>query len=533
MNLTNLKQFVPSRIFKRGESYFHNGQVQHIKQSKAKTSMFHAQVIGTEHYSVQLNLNDHFDILSSTCDCPYAQKDFCKHQVALCLAIHDTVASPPPLIEEKIPSFKVSPYKDELDKNELNQSKIIVQASINSAKQRGFITYSRSFMALHGAEKTLQLIDQYIEKNRFQMAVVTGLQTLQPVLKALHFSDDSSGNFGDVIQQLQSQIHYAISCGVFTWSSQEKASILKQIIKASENKVYTDWSDSKFELLRSGMTLCEDEKLFNLMSTHLQFLETSLQSTSDYISRFELSRLKILQFNLLSIRKDDQAIEEFLQQNFHLDAMKEIAIERAVVSQNFEEALDIALAGERDHSEYSGLVHKWRIHQYKLHKMMNHLPPQRELAFQLIVNGNVELLNDLKELYCEDEWPEVQENLLSILKSKRAYSAYTTILKQENLFSLMLIFCTENLHELPQHVQWLKAKYPNETKDLYLQWLFEQANNASNRSNYRKVCREIQSFKKLFGDEATAVLVETLLKTYPYRTAFQDELGKINIKKGL
>jgi hypothetical protein len=533
LNLTNLKQFVPSRIFKRGESYFHNGQVQHIKQSKAKTSMFHAQVIGTEHYSVQLNLNDHFDILSSTCDCPYAQKDFCKHQVALCLAIHDTISSPPTITEVKIPPVKVSPYKDTLDKNELSQSKIIVQASINSAKQRGFITYSRSFMALHGAEKTVQLIDQHIETSRLQMAVITGLQTLHPIMKALQFCDDSSGNFGDVIQQLQSQIHYAISCGVFTWSSQEKTSILKQMIKASENKVYTDWSDSKFELLRSGMILCEDDKLFELMSSHLQFLETSLLLTSDYMSRFEHSRLKILQFNLVSIRKDDQAIEEFLQQNFHLDAMKEIAIERAVVSENFEEALDIALAGERDHSEYPGLVHKWRIHQYKLHKMMNHLPPQRELAFQLIVNGNVEFFNALKELYCEDEWPEVQENLLSILKSKRAYSAYTTILKQENLFSLMLLFCTENLHELTHHVQWLKAKYPNETKDLYLQWLFEQANIASNRSNYRKVCREIQSFKKLFGDEATAVLVETLLKTYPYRTAFQDELGKMKIKKGL
>ena len=533
MNLTNLKQFVPSRIFKRGESYFHNGQVQHIKQNKANTSTFHARVIGTEQYSVQLNLNDHFDILSSVCDCPYAQKDFCKHQVALCLAILDTVASPPTIIEVKMPPVKVSPYKDELDKNELSHSKIIVQSSINSAKQRGFINYSRSFMALHGAEKTVQLIDQYIETSRLQMAVVTGIQTLQPVLKALQFSDDSSGNFGDVIRQLQSQIYYAVSCGVFSWSSQEKTSILKQIIKASEHKVYTDWSDSKFELLRAGIMLCEDEKLFDLMSIHLQFLETSLQFTSDYMSRFELSRLKILQFNLLSIRKDDQAIEEFLQQNIHLDAMKEIAIERAVVSQNFEVAMDIALAGERDHSEYPGLVNKWRIHQYKLHKMMNHLPPQRELAFQLIVNNNVEFFNDLKELYSKDEWPDVLENLLSNLNSKRAYSVYTTILKQENLFSLMLLYCTENLHELTQHVQWLKAEYPNETKDLYLQWLFEQASRASNRSNYRKVCREIQSFKKLFGDEATALLVETLLKKYPNRTAFLDELGKMNTKKGL
>ena len=52
-------------------------------------------------------------------------------------------------------------------------------------------------------------------------------------------------------------------------------------------------------------------------------------------------------------------------------------------------------------------------------------------------------------------------------------------------------------------------------------------------ARYRKVCREIQSFKKQFGDEDTAVLVESLLIKYPYRTAFQDELGKISIKKGL
>lgn len=534
LNLIDLNQSVPSYIFKRGKSYFQNGQVQHIKLSKSNTSTFHAEVLGTELYLVQLEVNDQHDILSSNCDCPYTITDFCKHQVALCLAILDTVTALPTQAESKVSSIHIVRYEDVLDNNELSQSKIIVQSSINCAKQRGFITYSQSFMALHGAEKLILLIDQYIETSRYQMAVKTGLQTLQPVVKALQFTDDSSGNFGDVIQQLQSQIHYAISNGVFSWSSQEKTSMLKQIIKASENKIYTDWSDWKFELLRAGMTLCEDEKLFNLMSLHLQFLETFIQFESGYRSRYELSQLKILQFNLLIIRQDDQAIEKFLQNNRHLDDIKEIAIERAIALQNLDDAMDIALAGEFEQSEYPGLVNKWRIHQYKLHKMQNHLAHQKELAFQLVSHGNIEFFNDLKELYSLDEWPDVLDKLLSILNSKHQYSVvYTTILKQENLFSQLLHYCQVNLYNLPEHVQWLKAEYPQETKELYLLWLYEKASSASNRSNYRQVCREIKAFKKLFGDEVTALLVDTLQKKYPLRTAFLDELDKMNTKKGL
>ncbi|HSO57680.1 MAG TPA: SWIM zinc finger family protein [Paenisporosarcina sp.] len=529
MNLIYLKKFVPSRIFKRGESYYHNEQVLHIKQklNKTKGSTFHAEVMGTKLYSVEIEVNDQLDVLSSYCDCPYAQKDFCKHQVALCLVVLDTVAAPETSKESKPPSVQTVHYEDVLDKNELSQSKTMVQSSINSAKQRGFINYSQSFKALHGAEQMIRLIDQYTETKRYQMAVTTGLQTLQPVVKALQFTDDSSGNFGDVIKQLLSQIHYAISSGAFSWSSSEQTDMLKQMIKSSQNKIYTDWSDWKFELLTSAILLCEDEKRFHIMSQHLQLLEAPLHTTSDFMNRFEFSQLKIVQFNLLSIRQDDQAIEEFLQQNLQLNAIKEIAMDQAVVSQKFDKAMEIAVSGEREHAEYPGLVDKWRIHQYKLHKMMNHLPNQKELAFQLVTHGNIEFFNDLKELYSLDEWPEVLENLLSNLNTPRYYLDYTTILKQENLFSRVLDHCQDNLHDVPEHAQWLKAVYPNETKELYMQWLLKRASGASTRPNYRQVCREIKTFKKVFGDEATGLLVDTLQNTYPQRSAFLDELSKI------
>ena len=528
LNLIDLNKSVPSHIFKRGKSYFQNGKVKHIKQSKSNTTKFHAEVLGTEIYLVQLEVNNQLDILSSNCECPYTQTDFCKHQVALCLAIHNSVSDLPTQVESMVSSIPTVRYEDVLDKDEQRRAKIYVQSSINSAKQRGFISYSQSFRALDGAEKVILLIDQYIETSRYQMSVMIGLQTLQPVVNALKFTDDSSGNFGVVIQQLLSQIHYSISCGAFSWSSPVKTSMLKQIIKASENKVYTDWSDWKFELLRSGMPICEDEKLFNLMSLHLQFLETSLQSKSGNMSRFEISQLKILQFNLLSVRQDNLAIDKFLKENRHLDDIKEIAFERAIALQKLDEAMDIALAGEVEHSEYPGLANKWRIHQYKLHKIQNHVSHQKELAFQLVSHGNIEFFNDLKELYSLNEWPDVLNNLLSILINKHRYSeVYTIILKQEKLYSQLLLYCKGNLHDLPEHAQWLHTEHPQETKDLYLQWLYEKASSASNRSKYRQVCREIKSFKNLFGKEDTAILVDSLQKKYPLRIAFLDELDKM------
>ncbi|MGE6486791.1 SWIM zinc finger family protein [Paenisporosarcina sp. NPDC076898] len=531
MNLSNFKQFIPSRIFKRGEDYFQNGFVQNLKQDNAYT--YSATVVGSEKYLVFIELNNNYEIVFSQCDCPHALENFCKHQVAVCLKILDSHSSRSQVNPTNTAVRSKLIYNDILDKNELRQSGMLVQSSITSAKHRGFIDYHQSFNALHGAESVVKLMDIYIDTNRYQMAVMTGLQTLQPVVKALQFSDDSSGNFGELIQQILAKINFAVSCGVFSWTSKEKNSMFTQILKASENKIYADWSDWKFTLLRVAMLLCEDEKLYNIMEQHLKMLELPLQSELDFMTRFEFSQLKILQFDLLSTKKDEQAIESFLKENLYLNAIKELAIERALVLKDLDEAMNIAVAGEREHAEYPGLVNQWRIHQYKIYKLLNDVPNQKSLAFQLVRSGNIELFNDFKQLYPSDDWQDVLENLLSILSNKRIDSTYVFILKQECLYERMLDYCRDNLHAIQQHAQWLNAEFPTETKVLYGQWLHNQAESASARPKYRQVCREIKIYRSLFGNDDTNLLIETLKSKFPKRTAFLDELNKINTKKSM
>ncbi|MBW9235140.1 hypothetical protein JQK62_23560, partial [Leptospira santarosai] len=135
----------------------------------------------------------------------------------------------------------------------------------------------------------------------------------------------------------------------------------------------------------------------------------------------------------------------------------------------------------------------------------------------------------MKQLYPSDQWQDVLENLLSILSNKKKDSTYVFILRQECLYERMLDYCRDNLHAIQQHAQWLNTEFPTETKVLYAQWLHTQAESASARPKYRQVCREIKTFKNLFGNDDTSLLVETLKLKYPKRTAFLDELNKINI----
>ncbi len=67
LNLIYLKKFVPSRIFNCGESYYHNEHVIHLKQKQNNTnsSTFHAEIMRTELYLVEVEVNAQLDILSS------------------------------------------------------------------------------------------------------------------------------------------------------------------------------------------------------------------------------------------------------------------------------------------------------------------------------------------------------------------------------------------------------------------------------------------------------------------------------------
>lgn len=87
MNVYNFESHIEKKILDRGFDYYEYDQVIDIEQFD-KTE-FSAIVAGTEEYEVYVKMDDDFEIIQSTCTCPYDWGMHCKHLVAVLYYIRD------------------------------------------------------------------------------------------------------------------------------------------------------------------------------------------------------------------------------------------------------------------------------------------------------------------------------------------------------------------------------------------------------------------------------------------------------------
>ncbi len=88
-----LRELAGARVFGRGQTYAQGGAVQALSVSwDADDLRAQATVSGTQDYAVDWRI-DRDGAVDANCDCPHAQDGcFCKHQVALGLALHALLA---------------------------------------------------------------------------------------------------------------------------------------------------------------------------------------------------------------------------------------------------------------------------------------------------------------------------------------------------------------------------------------------------------------------------------------------------------
>lgn len=86
MDLGNWRDFFSSKIYKRGERYYEEGDVSNLKCTEKQIT---ADVYGSDIYEVTIDLEDG-QVEGMDCTCPYAEQgEYCKHMVAVLLAAED------------------------------------------------------------------------------------------------------------------------------------------------------------------------------------------------------------------------------------------------------------------------------------------------------------------------------------------------------------------------------------------------------------------------------------------------------------
>jgi len=78
---------IEPKILERGKKYFYDGLV--VDLWSEKSGRFCAVVDGSIPYDVEIHLDEDFEIVYHDCDCPYDWSEYCKHEVAVLLAIRE------------------------------------------------------------------------------------------------------------------------------------------------------------------------------------------------------------------------------------------------------------------------------------------------------------------------------------------------------------------------------------------------------------------------------------------------------------
>ncbi|WP_408009207.1 SWIM zinc finger domain-containing protein [Pseudalkalibacillus sp. A8] len=556
MKLSNFEEFIDEVILQRGENYYANDQIETIKE--IELNRYLVEVAGSDYYTVGIILNDSQEIVDTHCSCPYDWGEYCKHQVAAFFALRgdETLETKKPKTQttsnkrEDLGSVLLKLKKEELiriimdisedheeiekkllfkyssSENEIADSKKLIQEFINQAKQRGFISWNRTFHALQGAIMTLEKAHEKVEEGETERAVLLSIAVLSKVVNMLQYCDDSSGHVGDVVFESFDIIDDAITSEINELSNQEKKKLFDAIIKEARNKRYDEWSEWRLKLLDSCSHFSGDEKLRKKLEDQLD--KELEKAAAKSWGKYDIERVKLIQLYIIERNDGEEKAFQFIEENIHLQSFREKVICRLMEQGDYLGVIRRSKEGERQDQKYPGLVTTWRKYQLEAHEHLGNIAQQRELTKEFLIGDGFEYYHKLKSLYQPEEWEQVRDEVLSKLQEKfLGTQTFIKILKQEKLYEKMLQYCRKKPNEIIQLYPYLLDDYFEEVNKIFKKFIETEAETADNRKKYRKVCKHIKTYKKVYGETNTQKIIEDLKQKYERRPAFVDELGKV------
>lgn len=556
MELYNFEECMEDKILERGKEYFYDGRIDEVREIDPYCYL--VKVIGSEYYTVEIII-DSETIVDTSCDCPYDFGEYCKHQAAAFFALRDirsgkdgnikpstenkktdiktilsglpkdelisiisTIASDYPEIEKKV-VFTYAPVEDEI-----LSSKQLINEYINMYKQRGFIGWNDVSNALQGAEMTLEKVNEKIAKGEIQIAVSLCIAVLSKVIEMLEYSDDSSGYVGEVIVESLQLIEDSVSSSIEKMKENQKEILFTTIMKEANHDRYEGWIDWKISLYRSCIFLCDSTERRNKLERGFNMMLEKLSDDDSWSANYERENIKHIQLELIERYDGEEKSDQFITENMNYSLFREMAIERLLEKEDYQEVVHLSEKGQKEDKEYLGLVNKWKKYQLQAYEGLSDIKKQRELMLEFLYRNEYEYYAKLKKLYQPNEWEIVLQEVLDTF-NKQSYipSAYVEILKEENLTDRLVEYCKKNLFSIIDIYPYLLKDYFDEVNELFVKYISEEARESNDRKKYRNVCKIIKLYKKACGSVQAQALIDELKQTFNRRPAFIDELSKI------
>ena len=549
MNLSNLKTTVPAKLYKRGLDYFEQDFVEQLTEDAP--NRFHAVVAGMHDYDVTIRLREDGTILSAYCDCPFESDSLCKHEVAVCLAIHEykkengstsvdvltqlKTLKKVELLEilevlaEKQPSVHLYLTEKFTNPDGMDEEKArrIIRKSVSRASRRGFIDWDRTDLALEGVWEVQEVVNGLNPQHDAERIIRLNLMIVKECTEILEIADSSSGDISSAIDESLEKIDETLA----HWPEDLDEAIVDQMLELLYPHILfgleRDMTDAPTIFLESVLQWNERG---DFADKFYGFIEKVIGSKEmqDKSFDYEEERFRRCQLSVLQQRGDKEAVEAFYAKHHRYPGIRKAQTLQALLSGEYEKVIRLCEESEALDANFSGLLHEWKKLRFAAYEGMGSTAEIIDLSFEFALQGEEDYYFKVKSLVDAEQWPEKLEVLLAEMKnSPRSLPLYLRILIDEKRLGELLDYCRTNVSAIEHLYPHLLSDYPHEVNEIYTSYIYRLIERASNRKAYWSACQSIKGFKQALGAEAAAGLIEELKFMYPKRTALLDELGKI------
>ncbi|WP_106498388.1 DUF6880 family protein [Lentibacillus sp. Marseille-P4043] len=426
-------------------------------------------------------------------------------------------------VEKKVEFKLISPN------DEVKASKQLIRQYINENKRRGFISWRNVHAALQGAEMVLDKGRDKLVNGEEETAIRLGIAVVSIAIDMFQYADDSGGDIGYIINQSITLLKDASSMALLSTNHRVQDNMFKLILKEATHKRYDGWDDTRYELL----DVCT---IYSARSTARQKLEETLDkllreisTSSSWSSDDDQQSIKELQLKILERNGESEKAEQLIRDNMDFDEFREKAIEKEMANGNYASALKICEDGEENDSNFPGLIKKWKEYRLQVYEALEDVDKQKEVLIEFVYDNQYEAYGKLKDLYSPDEWKPVIEGIFAEFENKSGYlpHVYEYIAKAENQSDKILKYCEQSPSTILELYPYLLDDYKDKVEDMFTGYIKWEAEEASERKEYRHVCRKLKAYEEACGESKFCDMVHELKQTYQRKPAFVSELEKV------
>ena len=552
----NFEKLFDEKILKRGYNYYLEDAVHDVTRNG---NHYEGLVYGTEIYEVQIEIDDNGNVEDMSCDCPYAEENNCKHMVALLYYLendgkveskkairntdnYDKILDK--ISENEIKEFVLEKIYENFDfQNEFRShfvqyfektpkkvyEKRIAQSIYQAIGRKGFIEYNETYKFSNAMYDYIQEANNLIKHNEYQAPFWIASLILEE-LPDLPI-DDSDGTTSyvesecvEVIEKILEKCkNDSVIKEIFNW-----------IIESIKNDTLGDYSDGIEKVLDEHFI---EDKFVNERLKIIDEKIQELEQQEDHYSEYKLEELIKTKIALLyQLGMDKEAIKT-IKENIYYVPIRRMLIDIERKNENIDKVEKLLKEGMKIALKqgHYGTVTYYIEELLSIYKEHNQKEKYKNLVEETLFKysrGSFKYYKKLKDLYTEEQWKNMRDNIIKILQSDgEGYHRddLRQIYIEEQYYEKLYhsVMTTPLFEIVVKYEKYLKKDFEKQLLEEYQKIVNEKARFTGKR-NYEDVRKILQHMKTLKnGEKLVEKMVEEYKIKYANRRLMLEELNKI------